>query len=67
MAGVTATLDDRREVHACWDSKLAARMAAIADRAAPDWRKGAPAPAGLATNACTFTDDPIRGELVHPN
>jgi hypothetical protein len=44
MAGVGITLDDGHTASLCWDDPLASRLAALGDKAAPDWRHRAPAP-----------------------
>ena len=52
IAGVAITLDDGHTAYACWNEPLAARMAAIGDKLAPDWRRGAGVP-----ETCDFSDD----------
>ena len=44
MSGVGITLDDGHTASACWDDPIASRLAALGEKASPDWRHRAPAP-----------------------
>jgi hypothetical protein len=62
IAGVAITLDNGRTADACWNDALASQMAALAEKLAPDWRRGVQPP-----SSCDFDDDKIENDLVAPH